>query len=79
MPEYLKFNVPEVEAMFESEHVSNPTVHLPCGIVPRTGWKGKLADIPLAQAERWVNRPNQNLLRRKEIVGAKKKTEQASQ
>lgn len=65
----LKFNNADVEKKYTSERDNNPTVHLPGGKKAK-GWKGKLADIPLEQADRWINQPGQNLLKAKDAAPA---------
>lgn len=65
----LKFTNPEVDKKYTSDKDSNPTVHLPGGRDAK-GWKGKLADIPMKQADRWAARPTQNLLKLKDAAPA---------
>lgn len=68
----LKFTNSEVEKKYTSDRDSNPTVHLPGGRNAK-GWKGKLADIPLEQADRWIGQKNQNLLKLKDAAPAEEK------
>lgn len=58
------FKNAEVEAKYSSDHPADPVVHLPGG-KKGNGWKGKLSDIPIEQADRWINRKGQNLLKLK--------------
>lgn len=59
-----QFNKPEVAEKYDSDQTANPKIHLPGG-KQGNGWKGFLKDIPLAQADRWIDRPGQKLLKRK--------------
>ena len=58
------FKVPEVAAKYDTDQTADKVHHLPGG-KNKNGWKGKLSDIPLVQADRWISRPGQNLLRLK--------------
>jgi hypothetical protein len=60
-----QFSNAEVAAKFDSDQTANPQVHI-CGGKNGDGWKGKLSDIPLAQAEKQILKPGQNLLKLKE-------------
>lgn len=64
----------DVAQKFETDYASDPIVHLPGG-KEGNGWKGRLSEIPLEQAERWIGRPGQNLLRLKPPAEAKQKAE----
>ena len=68
------FKNPDVAAKYETSYETDPEVHLPGG-KNKNGWKGKLSEIPLAQADRWISRPKQNLLTLKEAKPAAKKEE----
>jgi hypothetical protein len=78
-----KFDMPivfvnkDVADQFETSYETDPVIHLP-GANDKNGWKGKLSTIPLAQAIRWVDRPTQNLIRRKTTIPqtASKKTKE---
>ena len=59
------FKNPDVAAKYDSIQTADPIVHLPGGKKKNLGWKGRLSEIPLAQADRWINRPGQNLLKLK--------------
>lgn len=65
----LTFTKADVNSKYTSDKDNNPTVHLPGGKGAK-GWKGKLADIPMKQADRWINQPNQNLLKLKDAAPA---------
>lgn len=62
----LQFKNAETAAKYETDYITDPVVHLPGG-KNKNGWKGRLSEIPAEQADRWLNRPNQNLLKLKEI------------
>lgn len=62
----LQFKNAETAAKYETGYTTDPVVHLPGG-KNKNGWKGRLSEIPAEQADRWLNRPNQNLLKLKEI------------
>ena len=68
----LTFSNPEVDKKYTSDRDNNPPVHLPGGKNAK-GWKGRLADIPLEQADRWVSQPGQNLLKLKDAAAAEEK------
>jgi hypothetical protein len=60
----IQFSNADVAAKYTTDYETDPPVHLPGG-KGKNGWKGKLSNIPLEQADRWINRPNQNLLKLK--------------
>jgi hypothetical protein len=62
-----QFKNPDVAAKYDSDQTADPLVHLP-GRKEKNGWKGRLSTIPLDQADRWVNRPGQNLLKLKNSI-----------
>jgi hypothetical protein len=68
----ITFKDPAVAAKYESDQTADKVHHLP-GRKNGNGWKGRLSDIPIEQAERWINQPGQNLLKIKVEPVAKKK------
>lgn len=58
------FKDPAVAAKYDTDQTHDKIHHLPGG-KSGNGWKGKLSEIPLVQADRWINRPGQNLLKLK--------------
>ena len=66
------FKNPDVAAKYDSDQTADPLVHFPGG-KNGDGWKGKLSEIPLAQADKQILKPKQNLIKLKEV--AKVKTE----
>lgn len=74
----IKFVKQDVADKFETDYETDPIVHLPGG-KNKNGWQGRLSTIPLSQAERWIDHPKQNLLKRKVTPAAatsKKKEEE---
>ena len=69
----LKFKDPDVEAGFETDREKDGVVHFPGGKIKGAGWKGLLSEVPLVQVERWIDRPGQNLFRRKNVQPAPEK------
>ena len=70
----IQFTDPQVAEKFETDYETDPKVHLPGDKVNgrlENGWAGKLSNIPLKHAERWVDKPKQNLLKRKVAAPAK--------
>jgi hypothetical protein len=67
----IEFKDAAVAAKYTTDQTVDKTVHLPGGKQAHMGWKGKLSAIPLAQADRWINRPGQNLLKLKPSVAEK--------
>lgn len=63
----IQFTDPEVAAKYTTEQTADKIHHLPGG-KGKNGWKGLLSNIPIAQADRWINRPGQNLLKLKEVT-----------
>ena len=63
----LQFKNAEVAEKFTTDYEADPFVHLPGGKL-NNGWKGRLSEIPLEQALRWINRPGQNLIKLKEVT-----------
>lgn len=74
----IQFIDPAVSAKYETDYTADPVVHLPGG-KNKNGWKGLLSTIPIAQADRWINRPGQNLLKIKEVKQLVKKVEKEAQ
>lgn len=68
----IEFKDPAVAEKYSTDQTVDKVHHLPGG-KNKNGWKGKLSDIPMVQAERWISRPGQNLLKLKEPVIEKKK------
>lgn len=62
----LVFKNADVAAKYDTDQTADKITHLPGG-KNKNGWKGLLSEIPLAQADRWINRPGQNLLKLKEV------------
>jgi hypothetical protein len=60
----ITFKNKDVAAKYDSDQTVDKIHHLPGG-KNGNGWKGLLSDIPLEQADRWINRPGQNLLKLK--------------
>lgn len=73
----LQFKNQDVAVKYESDRVNDPIVHLPGGKM-KNGWKGRLSEIPLAQADRWISQKNQNLLKLKPAAPAAKAAKEAS-
>lgn len=63
----IQFTDAEVAAKYTTDYETDPMVHLPGG-KNKNGWRGRLSTIPLVQAERWINRKGQNLIKIKEVV-----------
>lgn len=61
----IQFKDAAVAAKYDTDYSTDPVVHLPGG-KNKNGWKGKLSEIPIEQADRWISRPGQNLLKLKE-------------
>jgi hypothetical protein len=59
------FKNADVAAKYTTDQTDDKIHHLPGG-KNKNGWKGLLSEIPLAQADRWISRPGQNLIRLKE-------------
>ena len=66
-----QFTDPAVAAKYETDYTTDPVVHLPGG-KNKNGWKGNLSAMPIEQADRWINRPGQYLLKLKEVKTEKK-------
>lgn len=60
----VEFKNKEVAAKYYTDQTADKVSHLPGG-KNGNGWKGRLSDIPLEQADRWIHRPGQNLLKLK--------------
>lgn len=67
----VSFKNKDVADKFETTQTVDKIHHLPGG-KNGNGWKGLLSEIPLEQAERWVDRPGQNLLVRKQPAKTEK-------
>jgi hypothetical protein len=63
------FKDPAVAAKYTTDQTADKIHHLP-GRKTKKGWKGLLSNIPLEQADRWINQPKQNLLKIKVPVQA---------
>ena len=61
----IEFKNADVAAKYTTEQTVDKVHHLPGGKT-KNGWKGLLSEIPLEQADRWVTRPGQNLLKLKD-------------
>lgn len=66
----IQFTNPDTAAKYSTDYETDPVVHLPGG-KNKNGWKGKLSNTPLEQADRWIDRKNQNLYKLKEAGSAK--------
>lgn len=62
----VQFKNPDVATKYETDQTVDKIHHLP-GRKNKNGWKGLLSEIPLAQADRWIGRPGQNLIKLKEV------------
>lgn len=60
----MEFKNADVAEKYTTDQTADPIVHLPGG-KNKNGWKGRLSEIPLVQADRWIGRPGQNLLKLK--------------
>lgn len=61
----VEFKDPEVAKKYTTDQTADKVHHLPGG-KNGNGWKGLLSEIPIAQADRWIGRRGQNLLKLKE-------------
>ncbi len=68
----IQFKNADVAAKYDTDQTADKIHHLPGG-KSGNGWKGFLSDIPIVQADRWINQPGQNLLKIKAEPIAKKK------
>lgn len=62
----IQFKNAAVAAKYESDRDTDPITHLPGG-KNKNGWMGLLSEIPIEQADRWIGRPGQNIIKLKVI------------
>jgi hypothetical protein len=60
----IEFKDQAVAVKYTTDQVNDKIHHLPGG-KNKNGWKGFLSAIPIEQADRWINRPGQNILKLK--------------
>ena len=74
----IQFKNADVAEKYTTDRTADCIVHLPGG-KNKNGWKGRLSEIPLVQADRWINRPGQNLLKLREVKPIVEKKVKASE